>query len=170
MRNLKERISISDAQLKDELVKLFESGNTDKGNCWEYLRTKFKIQRQRFYKTFNQVLIGWQELREKARTKQVQANATDALKSAVMSKQERLETLTKIAKGELKVKRPFVIGGKIMEYPSEPDAMERKAAIAEMNKMEGDYAPSKVAQTDSKGNDVEQRLTKEQIDALIEKL
>ena len=61
----------------------------------------------------------------------------------IMSKAERMELLTKIAKGEIKVKRPFVIGGKIMEYPSEPDHNDRIKAAAELSKMEGDYAPTK---------------------------
>lgn len=61
----------------------------------------------------------------------------------IMSKVERLEYLTKIAKGEVKIKKPFVIAGKIMEYPSEPDHSDRMKAISELNKMEGDYSPIK---------------------------
>ena len=59
----------------------------------------------------------------------------------IMTSAERMEFLTKMAKGEVKVKQPFVIGGKIMEYPSEPTFAERRAAIAELNKMDGSYAP-----------------------------
>jgi len=59
----------------------------------------------------------------------------------IMTSVERMEFLTKMAKGEVKVKQPFVIGGKIMEYPSEPSFSERRAAIAELNKMDGSYAP-----------------------------
>lgn len=156
----------------DAIIKEIEQGKTYtkvmavNGRKWQMPERTFN----RYWKTANeQHIVKQQEIKKELAEVDKQA-AIEARKKAVMSKQERLETLTKIAKGELKVKRPFIIGGRIMEYPSEPDAMERKAAIAEMNKMEGDYAPSKVAQTDSKGNDVEQRLTKEQIDALIEKL
>ena len=60
----------------------------------------------------------------------------------IMTSVERMEFLTKMAKGEVKVKQPFVIGGKIMEYPSEPTFAERRAAIAELNKMDGSYAPT----------------------------
>jgi hypothetical protein len=60
----------------------------------------------------------------------------------IMTSAERMEFLTKMAKGEMKVKQPFVIGGKIMEYPSEPTFAERRAAIAELNKMDGSYAPT----------------------------
>jgi hypothetical protein len=34
--------------------------------------------------------------------------------------------------------------------------MDRLKAIAELNKMEGSYAPSKIATTDTKGNEVKQ--------------
>jgi len=65
----------------------------------------------------------------------------------IMTSVERMEFLSKMAKGEVKVKQPFVIGGKIMEYPSEPTFAERRAAIAELNKMDGSYAPSKLDHT-----------------------
>ncbi len=65
----------------------------------------------------------------------------------IMSKAERMELLTKMAKGELKIKTPFVIGGKIMEYPAEPTAADRRAAISELNKMAGDYAPAQLNTT-----------------------
>lgn len=85
---------------------------------------------------------------ERERTRKVIEAAQDSkvaeiAKKDIMSKADRMEFLTKVANGEVKVKRPFVIGGKIMEYPSEPDHTERMKAIAELNKMEGDYAPTK---------------------------
>jgi hypothetical protein len=55
--------------------------------------------------------------------------------------------LSKIANGEVKVKKPFVIGGKIMEYPSEPDHNDKIKAIAELNKMDGSYDKSDEPQT-----------------------
>jgi hypothetical protein len=148
------KTTISDAQLHQELIKLFESGNTSKTNLYELLRTKHKIAKQRCLKAFDLAMKEWQQLKEKATSEQVQANTVEQLKTAVMSKRERLEYLTKIAKGEVKVLKPFVIRGKIMEYKAEPDFYDRKQAIAELNKMEGDYAPSKVAQTDVAGNDL----------------
>ena len=158
MRSKKQiaKTTISDAHLHQELIKLFEGGNTSKTNLYELLRTKHKIAKQRCLKAFDLAMKEWQGLKEKATFEQVQANTVEQLKTAVMSKRERLEYLTQIAKGEIKVKKPFVIGGKIMEYPSEPDFSDRKNAIAELNKMEGDYAPQKVAQTDKEGNDVKQ--------------
>ena len=68
----------------------------------------------------------------------------------IMGKAERMELLTKMAKGQLKIKTPVVIAGKIMEYPAEPTASDRRAAIAELNKMSGDYAPAKSVVTIAK--------------------
>lgn len=64
----------------------------------------------------------------------------------IMTIAERMEWLSKVALGEIRVKQPFVIAGKIMEYPAEPSISDRKAAIAELNKIDGSYAPTQVNQ------------------------
>lgn len=71
------------------------------------------------------------------------AKEADALKSKIMTAFERQELLTQIAKGEIKIKKPFVIQGKIMEYPAEPDHTDRINAVKELNKIDGTYAPEK---------------------------
>ena len=72
---------------------------------------------------------------------------TEMAEKNILSTAERMEMLSKIAKGEVKIKKPFVIAGKIMEYPSEPDHNDRTKAIAELNKMDGSYAPAKTETT-----------------------
>ena len=72
---------------------------------------------------------------------------TELAEKNILSTAERMEMLSKIAKGEVKIKKPFVIAGKIMEYPSEPDHADRTKAIAELNKMDGSYAPAKTETT-----------------------
>ena len=89
---------------------------------------------------------------ERERLRKVVEAANDSKVSEIaqmniMGKAERMELLTKMAKGELKIKTPFVIAGKIMEYPAEPTASDRRAAIAELNKMAGDYAPAQLNTT-----------------------
>jgi hypothetical protein len=89
---------------------------------------------------------------ERERLRKVVEAANDSKLSEIaqmniMGKAERMELLTKMAKGELKIKTPFVIAGKIMEYPAEPTASDRRAAIAELNKMAGDYAPAQLNTT-----------------------
>jgi hypothetical protein len=72
---------------------------------------------------------------------------TEMAEKNILSTAERMEMLSKIAKGEVKIKKPFVISGKIMEYPSEPDHNDRTKAIAELNKMDGSYAPAETKTT-----------------------
>jgi len=94
---------------------------------------------------------------ERERLRKVVEAANDSKVSEIaqmniMGKAERMELLTKMAKGEMKIKTPVVIAGKIMEYPAEPTASDRRAAIAELNKMDGSYAPaeSKISLTDQR--------------------
>ena len=89
-------------------------------------------------------LIAQEREKLKAIVEEAQSNrVAEIAQMNIMTSVERMEFLTKMAKGEVKVKQPFVIGGKIMEYPSEPTFAERRAAIAELNKMDGSYAPMK---------------------------
>ena len=94
---------------------------------------------------------------ERERLRKVVEAANDSKVSEIaqmniMGKAERMELLTKMAKGQLKIKTPVVIAGKIMEYPAEPTASDRRAAIAELNKMDGSYAPaeSKISLNDQR--------------------
>jgi hypothetical protein len=84
----------------------------------------------------------------------------EARKAAILSPIERKELLTRIAKGEIEVptteakwdrsKNEFVM----IPFIELASHQARINAIAELNKMEGDYSPVKVAQTDKEGNDV----------------
>lgn len=64
-----------------------------------------------------------------------------------MSVAERMELLSKLAEGTLKIKVPFYKDGKVLEYNAEPSASERIKAIAELNKMNGAYAPTEIKGT-----------------------
>ena len=83
----------------------------------------------------------------KAKSEESINQAIEARKLNILSAIDRQELLSKIANGEVKVKKPFVIGGKIMEYPSEPDHNDKIKAIAELNKMDGSYDKSDEPQT-----------------------
>jgi len=65
----------------------------------------------------------------------------------IMSSAERMEWLTMMADGTIKAKRPFVVAGKIMEYYEDPSHADRIRALAELNKMDGSYAPAKTEVT-----------------------
>ena len=84
---------------------------------------------------------------QKVKNEVLVQNAKESLKKAILSRDERLEILSKIAQG---------VSRKVENDIITPTDSDRTRAIAEMNKMEGDYAPEKHAQTDSKGKDITQ--------------
>lgn len=131
--------------LIDAIIKGIEQGK-DRGKLLATIAKKWQISNRTFdrhWKTANeQHLVKQQAIKEKL-TAIDTAAAIESRKKAIMTSDQRKELLTKIANGELKIKKPFVIAGKIMEYPAEPDASDRLKAIAELNKMDGDYAPVK---------------------------
>lgn len=147
----------------DAIIKEIEQGKTYtkvmavNGRKWQMPERTFN----RYWKTANeQHIVKQQEIKKELAEVDKQA-AIEARKKAIMTANERKELLTKLINGEIKAKRPFVIGGKIMEYPEEPTHRDRISAIAELNKMEGDYAPTKIAQTDKHGNDIKQKTDEE---------
>ena len=64
-------------------------------------------------------------------------------KSRILDKYERMEILSQIARGEILVSKPMVCDG-VIEHPAvEPDWQSRKAAINELNKMDGSHEPTR---------------------------
>ena len=138
--------------LIDAIIKGIEQGK-DRGKLLATIAKKWQISNRTFdrhWKTANeQHLVKQQAIKEKL-TAIDTAAAIEARKKAIMTADERKELLTKLITGEIKAKRPFVIGGKIMEYPEEPTHRDRISAIAELNKMDGAYAPLPKQQVDIK--------------------
>jgi hypothetical protein len=56
---------------------------------------------------------------------------------------ERMQMLTKILRGELSIEEEISTPSGIVTLMVKPSFGERRAAIAELNKMGGDYAPAK---------------------------
>jgi len=137
----------------DAIIKGIELGK-DRGNMLATVGKKWQLSQRTFdrhWKVANQQHTAKQQaIKEKLAAIDTQA-AIEARKKAIMTADERKELLTSIANGTLKIKKPFVIGGKIMEYPAEPDHTDRKNAIAELNKMGGDYSPTKLEATGANG-------------------
>ena len=79
---------------------------------------------------------------EEATTKVAVSMEVKALKKAILSKHERQVLLSKLATGEIRSWREVVTESGVikLEYYS---ASEAKQNIAELNKMDGDYAPVK---------------------------
>lgn len=155
----------------DAIIKEIEQGK-ERGYVIAKFCNKFQKSARTidtYWKKANQQYAVRQEKASKAADAVYIQMKEDAAKEAVMSKEERLEYLTKIIRGEIRVKIPFLVGGKIMEYQAEPSVNDRKGAIAELNKMGGDYAPTKVANTDVEGNNIVP-FTDSQVDKLINSL
>ena len=166
--------TISDAQLKNELIKLFESGNTSKTNLYELIRTTYKIGKQRCLNMFDTAYLEWQKTKEQATKEQIQANAVEGLKIGLKSKLERqLEIQAEIMDLQQKLinnttKDVFIDfkKGVPKNYernltPGEIAQYKRTIAIlnVELSKMAGDYAPSKVdAKIDGNLTWIEQKV------------
>ena len=84
-----------------------------------------------------------QELIKKELLELDKQNAIEERKSQIADELERKEILTKIMRGEIKLKKHIVCDGIIQEKEVVPDWTDRKNAIAELNKMEGAYEPIK---------------------------
>lgn len=84
----------------------------------------------------------------KARNKEI-ADAADkkaleeAAKFNIISAARRQEILSLMAEGKLERKETFTMNGTPVEKTYTPDFSDRRNAIAELNKMTGDHAPTK---------------------------
>lgn len=141
------------------------------GKKWGISRTTF----DRLWKTAQDTARDRQERASKAADAVYIQMKENAAKEAVMSKQERLEYLTKIVKGEIEVPYTEVKwNSSTKKFVTVPFVelsghSARIAAIAEINKMSGDYAPTKVANTDVEGNSIVP-FTDSQVDKIIKAL
>ena len=69
------------------------------------------------------------------------AEKINSFKKAIIDKQERMEILTRIARGEIEVTKHIVCDKYVQEFDVLPALNDRKNAIAELNKMDGSYTP-----------------------------
>lgn len=73
----------------------------------------------------------------------------DRVRKAILTREERLEILSEIARGEQPMTKYIVVslgdnqGSVIKERTIYPAWKDKRDAVAEINKMEGDYAPIK---------------------------
>ena len=159
---------ISESQLITEILKFYANGESNKGNILEQLGTKYAIQRQRFYKIANNTYNEWSKTKHNAENEVLIESTKEALKSGLKSKLEKqLHIQNQIDSIQADIDRGIledyvVVGGKLQVVNkimnAESKAYLRKTMqvlYAELNKMEGDYTPIKIAETDSKGNDKE---------------
>lgn len=126
------------------------------GKDWEVSRTTF----DRLWKTANEQHKELQDAAKIASSNEYIKKHVEYANGAVMSKAERQHILAKIARGELSIKKSISVGGiGVTEVDVYPDFSDIKNAVAEINKMEGDYSPTKTELTGKDGQPIEQSIT-----------
>jgi hypothetical protein len=139
-------------QYIDFILNELHNGNVlYKDVCDVFLR-KFAITRQSFdkyWKLANEAHREAQQAIKEAKEVQTITNEIDKLKTLNLTKIDRMKIAEGIAMG--KAKR---IEGQII-VPSHADQLK---ALDYLAKIEGDYAPTKVAQTDVEGNDAKLKV------------
>jgi hypothetical protein len=106
--------------------------------------SKWRVADRTFIRYWSEASRRYLEANEKSKQAAIEVK-TEAIKKraskGILSKEERLEILSQIARGDLSYQQevPSKFGPQtITAWPSFND---RKGAVAEINKMEGDYAP-----------------------------
>ncbi len=159
-------------QLKQELINLFEGGNTDKGNGYEQIGTSYKIQKQRFYRMYPVALNEWQQLKEKATAEQVSESTKEGLQSGLKSKIDRILEIQSFLLPDYRYEEIVgadVRAGTVIRAMRPLTPTEIRNFHAELSKMNGDYAPTKVAPTDAEGKDIKP-FNDFQVDKIISSL
>lgn len=153
----------------DAIIKEIEQGKP-RGKVLATVVKKWQISQRTFdrhWKTANEQQKERQDKASRAADKVYIETKVEAVKTALKSKLEKqLHIQDQIDAIQSDIDRGIledyvIVGGKLQVVNKVMNA-ETKAYLrktirelyAELNKMEGDYAPAKVAQTDAEGNDI----------------
>lgn len=160
-----KRNKLSDSQLKAEITTLFNSGISGKMEVFGNIRNTFTIARDRFTKMYDLCYSEWGKIKEQATTEATVHAAGEAARIGLKSKIEKQLHLQEQVNGiQADLNRGIVedyvfIQGKYEMVEKVMNAETKaylrktiKEIYAEINKMDGDYAPVKVANTDPDGN------------------
>jgi hypothetical protein len=142
----------------DAIIKEIENGK-ERGKVLATLGKKWQLSQRtfdRYWKTAGEQHTVKQQAIKNAIANDTTIKELEAKKQAIMTAIERKEKLTKIANGEQTPVQQMLGNGKISKGFILPTLADQMKAIAELNKMEGDYAPTKTAQTNVNGEDVQQ--------------
>lgn len=139
-----DKITLSDTQLKSEIINLFINGNSGKTDLIGLLRTKFKFGRDRYFKIYDIALKEWTESHEKAQKELIGTKAVEGLKSGLKSRIEYCLEIQKMLDDNITTETiwDFKAGGPIT-YTRELTPLERKALYERISKFEGMDAASK---------------------------
>ena len=129
----KQKIS-SEAQWKSLVYDYLTNGNRGKSNFYELLRTNYKCEKSNTLKQYDIYEAEYDLNLNKGKDDIILESEKERLKSAILTKLERMEIASNIAKGKAWK------SGNVMIVPNASDRMK---ACDYLSKIDGDYAPSK---------------------------
>lgn len=181
MEKIKKKLFISDAKLKSEILDQFNKGYTGKMEVFGIIRQSFTLARDRYSKLYTEAYSEWANLTAKGQADAIVAGAEKAVKKglkSVFGKKQHIQQQIDEIQAELDngtYLDSIVVGGEVKDVerklsPETKTTMRRvmKDLYVELNKMDGDYAPKKIATTDTAGNDIEQPLTPEMLKEILQ--
>ncbi len=133
MNQIKQKIS-SEAQWKSLVYDYLTNGNRGKSNFYELLRTNYKCEKSNTLKQYDIYEAEYDLTLNKGKDDIILESEKERLKSAILTKFERMEIASNIAKGKAWK------SGNVMIVPNASDRMK---ACDYLSKIDGDYAPSK---------------------------
>ena len=139
----KQKIS-SEAQWKSLVYDYLTNGNRGKSNFYELLRTNYKCEKSNTLKQYDIYEKQYDLTLNKGKDDIILDAEKERLKKAILTKFERMEIASNIARGKAWK------SGDVMIIPTATDRMK---ACDYLSKIDGDYAPTKIAETDINGND-----------------
>jgi hypothetical protein len=130
----KQKIS-SEAQWKSLVYDYLSNGNRGKSNFYELLRTNYKCEKSNTLKQYDIYESGYDLNLNKGKDDIILEMEKERLKSAILTKFQRMEIASNIALG-----KSWKSGGVLVV----PTAGDRTRALDYLSKIDGDYAPTKV--------------------------
>ena len=131
---VKQKIS-SEAQWKSLVYDYLTNGNRGKSNFYEHLRTNYKCEKSNTLKQYDIYEAEYDLNLNKGKDDIILDSEKERLKSAILTKLERMEIASNIAKG-----KAWKTGNVIIV----PNASDRMKACDYLSKIDGDYAPKKI--------------------------
>jgi hypothetical protein len=145
----------------DDIVAQVELGK-ERGNVLATIGKKWQLSQRTFDRYWKEANKQHTERQGTIKAATMELDTTAALNAKeghIASVLERKAFLTKIMRGEadiIETTHNEKLG--ITTFERKPNPTEQIKALSELNKMEGDYAPVKQAQTNVNGEDVNFRL------------
>ena len=133
----KQKIS-SEAQWKSLVYDYLTNGNRGKSNFYELLRTNYKCEKSNTLKQYDIYEAEYDLTLNKGKDDIILESEKERLKSAILTKFERMEIASNIAKGKAWK------SGNVMIVPNASDRMK---ACDYLSKIDGDYALQKIDNT-----------------------